>query len=120
MPYRNKEQQAQYQRDWHQRNRERRLATTTQRNRTNRDKIRQYVQDLKEATPCTDCGLSYPYYVMDFDHISGLKVKGITKMVAENVSLERIKDEIAKCEVVCANCHRVRTHIRKGTGASRA
>jgi hypothetical protein len=49
---------------------------------------------------------------MDFDHIGDDKTAAINKMVWRPVSEARLRAEIAKCEVVCANCHRERTHRR--------
>lgn len=68
-----------------------------------------FLKELKETTPCADCGMLYPYYVMDFDHL-GDKFKQLSSM--RSYSFERIKQEVAKCEIVCANCHRKRTHSR--------
>jgi hypothetical protein len=70
---------------------------------------KKYVRDLKSSTPCMDCGVVYPYYVMDFDHQHSKEFL-ISKAVAEGTSLEKIKKEIAKCHIVCSNCHRIRTH----------
>jgi hypothetical protein len=61
--------------------------------------------------PCADCGNSYPYYVMDFDHVHG--DKKFTIGDKRKGSTERIVAEIEKCEVVCANCHRIRTFGRR-------
>lgn len=70
-----------------------------------------YVRELKEASPCMDCGVSYPSYVMDFDHRDpGDKRDCIAKLCNRGVSWKRLLDEIAKCDLVCANCHRERTH----------
>ncbi len=57
-----------------------------------------------------DCKGRFPYYVMDLDHVRGEKVCQVSLMVSIGFSDEEIVDEIAKCDVVCANCHRVRTH----------
>lgn len=76
-----------------------------------RKKLRSVI-DLAKQVPCTDCGKNYPPYVMDFDH-QGEKDTNVAKMFGACVSVERLRDEIAKCEVVCANCHRERTF---GTG----
>jgi len=73
---------------------------------------RLYVSKIKEA-PCTDCGIKYPSYVMDLDHVKGKKICDVSTLVDQNVSLKIIINEIKKCEVVCANCHRKRTHKRK-------
>lgn len=86
-------------------NRERYIATA----KKNKVQMRLYVRSQKER-PCTDCHKTYPYYVMQFDHISG-KEYNISTLVNYNNRV-KIKDEIAKCEVVCANCHAERTHRR--------
>ena len=70
-----------------------------------------FVRELKESTRCTDCHLFWPAYVMDFDHLRD-KTDAIARF--KNHSLERLKEEIAKCELVCSNCHRVRTYSRRG------
>ena len=59
-----------------------------------------------------DCKESYPYYVMDFDHVRGRKHKNVMELIP-TLSKKLIDEEIAKCEIVCSNCHRVRTHERK-------
>lgn len=70
------------------------------------------VRRLKEQTPCADCGLFYPYYVMDFDHRDpSTKKFGIAVERLRHIPTQRLLAEIAKCDVVCANCHRVRTHV---------
>jgi hypothetical protein len=64
--------------------------------------------------PCTDCGIEYPPYVMDWDHMPGeTKFKGVSSMVSCLYSKERVLSEISKCELVCSNCHRIRTHSRR-------
>ena len=74
--------------------------------------LAQYLRDLKTKTPCVDCGINYPYYVMDFDHVRGQKHANVMELVS-TLSKKRIDQEIAKCEIVCSNCHRIRTHMRK-------
>jgi hypothetical protein len=63
--------------------------------------------------PCTDCGVRYPYYVMEFDHLDADAKHFNVSAGVTQVSHERLLTEIAKCEVVCANCHAERTHQRK-------
>jgi hypothetical protein len=79
------------------------------------EKVRQrnleFVRKAK-AKPCVDCGIQYPYYVMQFDHVRGKKQHGMTAFRNRLHSLATIEKEIAKCEVVCANCHAVRTWKR--------
>lgn len=60
--------------------------------------------------PCMDCGQSYPSYVMDFDHRDPSTKKFDIAKVYKISSEQKLRDEIAKCDVVCSNCHRIRTH----------
>ncbi len=48
---------------------------------------------------------------MDFDHVRGEKKFNLGSVLALNVSAEILDEEIAKCDIVCANCHRIRTHL---------
>lgn len=68
-----------------------------------------FVNQLK-AGPCKDCGKTFHPSAMDFDHVRGEKVRGIGQMVSAN--REALLAEIAKCDLVCANCHRIRTDSR--------
>jgi hypothetical protein len=77
-----------------------------------RDRNREYVRKIKEDNPCTDCGEYYHYSQMDFDHIDGKKKHNISRVANSAVSIKTIKDELRKCELVCANCHRLRTWQR--------
>lgn len=70
-----------------------------------------------KAKPCADCGVEYPYYVMQFDHVGDDKVASISRMLL-TASWAAIEEEIAKCDVVCANCHAVRTWKRVGEAQS--
>ena len=68
--------------------------------------------DTLKSEPCMDCGNSYPPFAMDFDHIleRGPKVFAISR--ADNYTWQNVLDEIAKCDLVCATCHRIRTYNR--------
>lgn len=68
------------------------------------EKIRIYIKEYKENIGCTNCKIKYPSYVLDFHHIDDKKEQ-ISQMVSSG-NLKRIKEEIEKCIVVCANCHR--------------
>ncbi len=69
------------------------------------------VIDAEKARPCGDCGIQYPSYVMDFDHVRGVKLFDIGS--ATRFSRDIVFAEMDKCDVVCANCHRERTYQRK-------
>lgn len=70
------------------------------------------VRELKAKTPCTDCGHNYPYYVMDFDHKDRAQKKFLLSSLSRsrNTTRTTLLKEIAKCDIVCANCHRKRTY----------
>lgn len=72
---------------------------------------RQMVLEAK-SRPCADCGVAYPYYVMDSDHRDGVRKEFLLHSITA-VTKRAITREIAKCDVVCANCHRERTHRRR-------
>lgn len=78
----------------------------------NRDRrypeLLEYVR-AKKNVPCVDCGGIFPPICMDFDHVKGDKIIHISGAVARGWAIKRIQAEIDKCEVVCANCHRIRT-----------
>ena len=75
--------------------------------------------DLR-AVPCADCGGSFPPCAMDFDHRPAEpKLSGVTRMIGRS-GTERILAEVAKCDIVCANCHRARTFGRRRDEALRA
>ena len=76
-------------------------------------KIRDTITEYKKTQRCKDCGIN-DYRVLDFDHLpEHKKFKEVALMITNGYSLERIFEEINKCEVVCSNCHRIRTFERK-------
>lgn len=68
-----------------------------------------FLNTLK-SVPCADCGGRFPVECMDFDHVRGSKVANISRMHGH--ARERVMEEVAKCDVVCSNCHRIRTAAR--------
>jgi hypothetical protein len=66
------------------------------------------IAELK-AKPCADCHHTFPPYVMDFDHLEN---KDFLLSRSGNRQWKKVLEEAEKCEVVCANCHRERTHRR--------
>lgn len=79
--------------------------------------IRQWLKDEKENYPCTDCGNYYRYYVMQFDHLPQFEKKfHLASFKDYTQSLDVVKEERAKCDLVCANCHAERTHKRRYPG----
>jgi hypothetical protein len=75
-----------------------------------KQELKKKLAKIKEDSGCMDCGENN-HIVLDFDHIKDKKYN-ISRMIHDGFSWAAIKKEIAKCEVVCANCHRIRTHDR--------
>ena len=94
-------------------NRERQSQLANLRRIEYRKTRKEFIIQLKNR-PCADCGKIYPHYVMDFDHRAGAsKVDNISHLVNQNfLTYEEILKEVVKCDLVCANCHRVRTFTR--------
>lgn len=67
---------------------------------------------IKSITPCADCHKIFPTQSMDFDHARGSKIDDISRMIRRTYSVDSLLAEIEKCDVVCANCHRMRTTQR--------
>ncbi len=68
---------------------------------------------LKEGKPCTDCGHTFHFSAMEWDHLPGSKKTANPSNLANNGLWERFLKEIENCELVCANCHAVRTFNRR-------
>lgn len=71
-----------------------------------------FLDSYLEDNPCVDCGFSDPR-ALDFDHVSGVKIRGVKTMAWAGQKWETILAEIAKCEVRCSNCHRIATLERR-------
>lgn len=112
----NKQAANEYQRNWAIRNE----GAQKRYNQTRKEKWRIRMQEhldyffTEKSKPCSDCGKSFHPVAMDFDHVLGEKRYEVASMISAGCSLEALKAEIAKCELVCACCHRIRTHNRKG------
>lgn len=81
-------------------------------NKNKRKWNREFVTRVKAMLGCFDCGESNPI-ILEFDHVRGEKTNNIADMVNQSYSTETIKEEIRKCKVRCANCHRIKTHERR-------
>jgi hypothetical protein len=71
-----------------------------------------FISEYFKTHPCVDCGESDPI-VLDFDHVRGEKLYDVSRAVNQGYRLWKVIQEIEKCEVRCANCHRRITHKRR-------
>ena len=116
MPYKDPEKRRayhrEYMRQWYRDHRDEHVAWVYDVRRRTRAAARGLVAELK-SRPCPDCGGHFPPVVMDFDHVKGNKRGIISRMTSAPMSGAKLLAEIDKCEVVCANCHRLRTLQRR-------
>ncbi len=76
-------------------------------------------EPIKASSPCADCGGRFPPEAMQRDHPPGVtKVANISSLQNRR-STTLLKAEVAKCELVCANCHAVRTYHRRVSSTAR-
>lgn len=112
-PQKRKEYHNRYMREvWYPKNKAKHILIVRARNRAEIRKLQEWVNSLKVAKGCIDCG-NCDYRVLDFDHVTGIKTQNVAHLVRNLHSKKTILAEIAKCEVRCANCHRIITHTRR-------
>ena len=77
-----------------------------------RKKMREQVGLLRRLgdVPCADCRQRFAPYLLDFDHRDPRTKSFEITRVAGRISLEKLLEEVAKCDIVCSNCHRERTY----------
>jgi hypothetical protein len=108
-----RECQSKQKKDWYERNRETHVTNTRVYKRKAIAEAQQFIWDYLSTHPCVDCGESNPV-VLEFDHVRGRKRKAVGDLARQGYSIDAIRREIAKTEVRCANCHRIKTHRERG------
>lgn len=74
---------------------------------------RHWLDSIKIASGCIDCGLKGPAEALTFDHVRGEKLFNVGQ--SWNQGKQKLVDEIAKCEIRCANCHAIKTKLQNST-----
>lgn len=94
--------------------REKIIAAQYEKNKKTRERNQKFIIAYKKNHPCADCGHTHHFSCMEFDHQKhrGAKREAISVLVNNMASLKTLMAEIEKCDLVCANCHRVRTWKR--------
>ncbi len=101
-----------YHRLYYQRNRSCFIAKNRRNKNRQRKRLRIILLDIKRR-PCQDCGGTFHPWVMELDHREGtIKEAAVADLVSKGCTDARLLEEIGKCDVVCANCHRMRTYRR--------
>ncbi len=115
MPFKDIEKQREASRRHYAKHRDRVIAKAKETSKVARDRTRAYIKAHLEANPCIDCGETDPI-ILEFDHVTGTKEFNISDAARIGYGMPKLKAEIAKCEVRCANCHRKKTYERGGWG----
>lgn len=76
------------------------------------------MNSLKAGIPCADCGQLFPVFVMHWDHLPEFAKRGEIGTMLAHRSRDWILEELKKCELVCANCHVLRT-VKRTRGRAR-
>lgn len=106
MPYKDSEKQKLYLKKHYEDNKN----LYKERSAKSRYKTQELVDSLKRGQKCADCKLEWPSYVLDFHHTNrDNKITNIGRLT-HHVGRDKIIREINKCILLCANCHRIRTH----------
>jgi len=113
MPIADREEAKRYGREWWKTHRKEMTLKKAERRKQQRD----FIVAAKNK-PCADCNILYPYYVMEFDHVRGEKLCNLSHLARNTASWKKIVNEIAKCDVVCRNCHAQRTFDRSRSQAT--
>jgi len=71
---------------------------------------RSAISTYKLERGCADCGYNTHPEALEFDHVWGEKLANVNELIGARWDV--LFDELEKCEVVCSNCHRVRTILR--------
>ena len=95
---------------WYQRHKEEQKERVARNTERYEGTARAFITAAKDV-PCTDCGGIFPPEAMDFDHVVDGKIANVSRL-ARSSNIRKVQEEIAKCEVVCACCHRIRTRLR--------
>lgn len=94
------EERRAYDREWYEKNRDKRRATMARQT----ERVRAVIAEAKRGG-CTRCEESDPR-CLDFHHCRGEKEFALSRALHRGYGVERVQREIAKCDVLCANCHR--------------
>lgn len=104
---------AKYMREvWYPKNKDSHKAAVKSSRPARKKRLLEFINTLKEASGCVDCGTK-DHRILDFDHVVGSKVISICKARCNGQTEDSILNEIEKCEVRCANCHRIKTYERR-------
>lgn len=100
---------SEYGRVWYQKNRTKQIRMVAERRRRYKGQNRSFLVEYFKTHPCVDCGETNPV-VLELDHIDRKsKKEAVGKLMSDGHSPQVVENELSKCVVRCANCHRIKT-----------
>lgn len=108
MKFKNYKKRIKYNKNWRRKN----PLKVKKYYKTTREKSQKYISELKNY-PCEDCGKKYHYFCMEFDHVPERGKKEFNCDSAHIGMWCKFISELFKCDLVCANCHRIREYKRR-------
>lgn len=118
MPYKNlkvrSEKQKAYSKTYYETNKARIIATSKTTAKAYKDKWRSFKATLK----CVQCGQNHPA-TFDFHHIDSTTKEASINTLLKNRAFKRAMEEVQKCVVLCANCHRIHHHDERAEKKAR-
>ena len=89
------------------------LENARARERAYAERNREYVRAFLKDNPCVLCGYS-DIRALEFDHIDPMKKRfKISRIIQRGNSIKCLQTEMDKCQVLCSNCHRIKTYEEK-------
>jgi hypothetical protein len=101
-----------YDREYWEKNKDKKGGVKREHANANRIIKRKYIIDVLKKSSCCDCNNS-DWRVLEFDH-RDRETKSFNIADSTSYSIDRIQEEIDKCDIVCANCHNIRTIEQRG------
>ena len=96
-----------FQKEWYKENKVKCITKAIERNKKSDKEKKEFILDYLSKNPCAVCG-EPDIVVLEFDHIRD-KSKNISNMIQDGSTLNQLKKELVKCQVLCANCHKRKT-----------
>ena len=102
----NRERMRELRKKWYEKNKESERENAKVRQKVRRQDFNEWYYDYKSKLSCVKCGFSHPA-ALDFHHRDRSEKEFDPSRMRDNTSKKRFLEEISKCDVLCANCHRI-------------
>lgn len=99
---------------WYEENKKAHKANSKKNSKSRRESLRRQMLEFLKGKKCSDCG-EQDIITFEFDHVRGNKEADVSTLLADGCRWSRVLNEIKKCEIVCANCHRKRSAKKYGS-----